>query len=190
MTLPLRRLRLVAVGFVLAMVGGAACSAPSDSPTAPSATAEGRTAAGNEGGEGVGGPVDVVACEGGLLAATDNVGEAEPVARGVIRTRYVTVDIATLVGRALTREPLVFNVFPDTCVTAKPVDVERLSPDTLAWTGSPLDEPDGAPVTVVVSGEAVEATMRATGQTFYRITPVGNGVHAVLQINPAAFPPD
>jgi len=190
MTLLLCRRRLAAVGFVLTMAVGAACSAPSGSPTAPSATASVREAAGNEGGEGFDGGVDLVACQGGLLAATDNVGEVEPVSRGVVRTGYVTVDIATLIQRARTGEPLAFNVFPDACVTAQPVGVQDLGPDALVWTGHPIDAPDGTPVTVVVNGDAVEATMRATSETFYRITYVGGGVHAVLQISPAAFPPD
>ena len=190
MTILLRRRRLAAAGFVLAMAAGAACGAPSGSPTAPSATVSDRQAAGNEGGEGTDGRVDIAACDGGLLAATDQVGEVEPVSRGVVRTRYVTVDIATLTQRARAGDPLVFNVFPDACVTAQPLDVQDLGPDALVWTGHPIDAPDGAPVTVVVNGEAVEATMRATSETFYRITYVGGGVHAVLQVNPAAFPPD
>ena len=51
-------------------------------------------------------------------------------------------------------------------MTAQPVDVVDLGPDALVWTGHRMDEPDGAPVTVVVNGDAV------------------------LQISPAAFPPD
>jgi hypothetical protein len=190
MTFLLRPGHLAAVGCVLTMAAGAACNAPPGSPTAPSATVSDRKAAGNEGGEGIDGGVDIVACDDGRLAATDNVGEVAPVSRGVVRTGYVIVDIGTLIQRARAGEPLVFNVFPDACVTAQPVGVQDLGPDALVWTGYPIDAPDGTPVTVVVNGDAVEATMRATSETFYRITPVGGGVHAVLQVSPAAFPPD
>lgn len=185
MTLLLRRGLLPTAGFVLTLAIHGACSAPPDSPTTPSATFAGRESAGGAGVDG-----GLRACEGGLLAVTDNVGEVEPVSRGVVRARYVTADVAALMRRARAGDPLVFNVFPDACVTAQRVDVLDLGPNSLVWTGHPIDAPDGTPVTVVLNGEAVEATLPATGHTFYRLTYVGGGVHAVLEINPAAFPPD
>ena len=68
---------------------------------------------GEEGGEGAeSGRPGPVACDGGLLAPTDRVGEVDPVCRGVVRMRYVTADVAALRQRARAGEPLVFNMFP------------------------------------------------------------------------------
>ena len=43
-------------------------------------------------------------------------------------------------------------------------------------------------MTLVVNGEVVAGTVR-TPEAIYRIRPVGNGLHAVSQIDPSQLPP-
>lgn len=172
--------------MVVLLVTLAACSAPSGTPTAPTSTSAvaARTAAGEESSHALS------ACEEGLFSATDEVGLIEPVARGVIRARNVTIDIATLKRLVEARAPLSINLFADACVVAQPVDVVDVAPDVVAWTGWAADAPDSSHVSMVVTGDAVEASVRTGSQAAFQITYLGGGVHAVLQINPALFPPD
>jgi hypothetical protein len=102
----------------------------------------------------------------------------------------VVVDVATLRRLAEARQPIVLNLFEDTCVTAQPGEVLDLGPDTLVWSGWASGEQRESHITVVVNGDAVEASLRLAGSVHHQITSVGQGVHAVLQVNPAGSPPD
>ena len=168
-------------GLMLAVA--TACSTPPDGPTAPSATSPVRASAG-EGSREAGG------CPGGLLAPADSAGLIEPAARGVVRSRYVVVDVPALRRLAEARQPIVLNLFDDTCVIGQPREVDALGADTLVWSGWASGQQETSHITVVLNGDAVEASLQLAGPEHHQITYVGQGVHAVLQVNPAGYPPD
>ena len=127
---------------------------------------------------------------------------ASPIARDTLtlRRRLVTIDLgqlapaadaATLGGAAGTgiapRGVLTLNLFEDAVFTGL---VERTAP-TFSGGQSLSGRLAGiemGTMTLVVNGEVVAGTVR-TPEATYRIRPVGNGLHAVSQIDPARLPP-
>ncbi|MGQ5523932.1 M12 family metallo-peptidase [Chitinimonas sp. PSY-7] len=63
----------------------------------------------------------------------------------------------------------------------------RRSEDDFSWRGQLADQPGDA--MLAVYGEAVEGTIRRGNQLF-RIESLGNGMHALIEVDESQFPPD
>ncbi|HZR98409.1 MAG TPA: M12 family metallo-peptidase [Chloroflexota bacterium] len=120
------------------------------------------------------------------------------VPRPVVRQRLVDVNFALLdsaaragVGSALTLN--LFNsagaLYPEIIVAATRDRVERTSSGQgIIWVGKvPGDL--GSQVTLVSERGALAGDIR-TGGRLYHIRSLGQGVHAIDELNPGAFPPD
>lgn len=68
--------------------------------------------------------------------------------------------------------------------------VERIARNAqgFEWTGKTLDDKSGA-ATIVVNGQNVTGSIQ-TAAGLVRIRPIGGGLHAIVQVNEAAFPRD
>lgn len=62
------------------------------------------------------------------------------------------------------------------------------SPGRLDWVGTVVDDL-GGDATIAVNGQNVSASIRGTAGT-YTIRPLGNGAHALVEIDPTKFPAD
>lgn len=110
--------------------------------------------------------------------------------KAVVRTHYVSVNIAlfrTATGPEGVKR-LTLNLFPDVNVTAVLDRVDKPGSSGFVWVG----HVDGAPnsqVTLSVQDDVMMGTV-AIPDKQYQVRFAGNGVHAVNQINQAAFGPD
>ena len=127
--------------------------------------------------------------EAGLSATLDPAGEL-----GVVRSRAVQLNLELLLDvdgtpRDLTAEDgLTLNLFADVELVAVLDRVEPSYGGGFTWVGQVQDEPLSA-VTLVVS-EGMMAGTVVSPQGLYQIRYAGNGVHAVHEIDPSAFPPE
>ncbi len=64
---------------------------------------------------------------------------------------------------------------------------EAIGPELQTWTGSIPDVPGQA--TLIINGDNITGTVQQNSD-LYRIEPVGNGVHALIKLDPSRFPPD
>jgi hypothetical protein len=112
--------------------------------------------------------------------------------RGIVRSRYVTLNTSLLVGSdgsALSLPPgatLSLNLFDDLGLTAVLERVELNAGGGFNWLG----HVEGIPysqVILVVNGEMVVGNV-ATPQGVYQVRYAGGGVHAVHEIDQSAFP--
>jgi hypothetical protein len=127
-------------------------------------------------------------CSAGVFSETTRQGDVDHSRTlGVMRLRTVEVDIAALRRSADTRTPLTLNIFPDACLVARVASVARDEQGRLTWNGTVAD--GGGDVTLVVADDIVIGSA-SDSRALYQLRYAGNGVHVVMQINPAAFPPD
>jgi hypothetical protein len=103
----------------------------------------------------------------------------------ILRARFVKIDLPLLLG---TPRPLELNLFPDACFTALPERTESSAPNRTTWIGRLSGAPQSQ-VTLAVVDRVVAGSIRAPGK-LYQVRYVGNGVHAVVEVNQRAFPPD
>lgn len=130
-------------------------------------------------------------CARGLFTEATRAGEVDlSAARGLVRLRQVEIDLASFRKAAAAGEPLTFNLFPDVCLEGHPAEVSLDGAGGVIWTGHIQDEPDGAVTTLVAAADVLVGSIVAAGPKSFQIAYAGNGVHVVLQINPAVFPPD
>lgn len=131
---------------------------------------------------------DGVFVESGPPAATSSVIPAP----GTLRERLVRIDLARLeAARASVGEAsaggsptLLLNLFDDARFAAR---AEHTGPTATGYVLSgPLVAARGT-ATLVVNGDVVAGTVRAPGGT-YEIRSIGDGVHVIRQVDPAAFP--
>ncbi len=110
--------------------------------------------------------------------------------KAVVRSRYVSVNISlvrTAAGPEAVKR-LTLNLFPDVSVTAVLDRVDRPSATGFVWVGH-VDGVQGSQVTLSVQDDVMVGTIILPDKQ-YQVRFAGNGVHAVNQINQAAFGPD
>lgn len=173
----MRALRNLVIACVLAP--NLACSEGSLSPTTVTQSRE-LSGAG----------ASTAACSGGVFSDTLRQGDVDHTRTlGLIRLRSVEVDLAAVRRAADDRSPLTLNVFPDACLVAQVTGVDHDAQGNLVLTGATADAADRATFTLVAGTDFVIGS--AVGnRALYQVRYAGNGVHVVMQINPAALPPD
>jgi hypothetical protein len=104
---------------------------------------------------------------------------------GVVRNRYVGVDLAIL-STATPGRTIGLNLFEDVLFNAVVDSVETSGPGSSTIVGH-LDGLDGSTVTIVTSeGVVIGSITAAKGQ--YQIRYAGNGVHAVREFDTSQLP--
>ena len=121
-----------------------------------------------------------------LAPAAQRSGSGE----AMMRERWVRVNRELLeatranVGRARTRPVLRLNLFDDTGID---VTVDRTGQTSAGyWLRGHLAGDRLSDVTLVVNGDVIMGTVRVPDAT-YEIRPVGDGVYAIRQLDPAAL---
>jgi hypothetical protein len=107
----------------------------------------------------------------------------------IIRTRIVEVNFPLLSGTGgpASVKTLTLNLFPDVSLTAV-LDRVDTQPNGFTWIGH-VDGTSNSQVTLVVQDKVMAGSITLTDK-IYQVRYAGNGVHAIQQINQAAFPPD
>lgn len=139
-------------------------------------------------------PPSVTDREAGLF--TDAEGDLPtPDDPTIIRTRFVYVNLDPLggagnsaEGRPAVANVLVLNPFEDVVFTAVLDRVELSSSGSLYWIGH-VEGVEYSQVTLVVKDRVMVGNITTPG-AFYQVRYASNGVHAVHQIDQAAFPPE
>jgi hypothetical protein len=119
--------------------------------------------------------------------------------RSVLRERLVRVDLGRLGPRpadptSISRpvpEPLRFDLFEDASFE---VVLDRLDPlsakgSGLIWLGH-VAGLEHSSVTLAIQGPAVQALVQLPSGQRFEVTYAGRGVHRILELDPAAFPPE
>jgi hypothetical protein len=112
----------------------------------------------------------------------------------ILRTRYVDVRFDLLAGRdgsPVSQEAgsiLTLNLFGDVVLTGVLEHVELNQSGGFSWLGHVEGVPLSQVTLVVKDGLLVGNVVMPAG--FYQVRYVGNGVHAVYEIDPSAFPPE
>jgi len=96
--------------------------------------------------------------------------------------KLVKLDLAALKGNAVE-----FDLAPGATTKSTTSRVDKRSEASYTWYGK-LDGVAGEAIVVVGDGEA-EGSIR-DGQKLYRIHSVGNGAHAIVEVDESAFPKD
>jgi hypothetical protein len=125
-------------------------------------------------------------CQGGLFSdATRPATVSLATDPTIVRARFVKIDLPLLVGAP---RPLELNLFPDICFTAVPERTESSPPNKATWIGRVSGVPHSQ-VTLVLVDNVVAGNITLPGK-LYQVRYVGNGVHAILEIDQRAFRPD
>lgn len=136
------------------------------------------------------GPTSVAAQSPLFSPAALPQGKVRPADAAASRSRYVTIDverirnpdIASAQGRTL-----LLNLFPDATFEAVLDRVDRIG-SSRVWVGRiPSDE--SSSVTLSVENRTVSGRI-SLGEQLYIVRVVKDDVHVILQVNPAAFPPE
>lgn len=114
--------------------------------------------------------------------------EAEPTTAEV----HLGVLVDSAVARLEVDSTVVFPVSPELSFAAIGGGVTRHAPDEIYWTGSMLGEV--GQVNLLLQGDQVLGDLQARsegGPTLtYSFRPLGNGLHALICIDPSKFLPD
>ena len=113
-----------------------------------------------------------------------------PAGPTIIRTRLVEPNFDLLGGAYDSRaaDVLVLNLFDDVTFTAVLDRAESNPSGSLSWIGQLVDVEYGS-VVLVVKDEVMVGSVVMPG-AFYRVSYVGDGVHAISEMNSEAFPPE
>jgi hypothetical protein len=126
-------------------------------------------------------------CSGGIFLPTDRPGSVDPgPSPAVRRLRRVEVDRTPAASSAAHR--ITLNLFPDVCVTADRERATDLGGGRVQWEGRVRGAPPGT-VTLIIDATLMVGTARI-GRDVYEIRYLGDGVHAVAELEPSAFRPD
>jgi hypothetical protein len=108
----------------------------------------------------------------------------------VIRNRYVDIKLDYLAGKGLEQgvDAIILNLFEDVSLTAIKNRLERRSEDSYTWFGRIEGDGYSHVILTVENGGMAGSIMfeRAT----YQIRDLGDGVHAIYEIDQSAFPED
>lgn len=108
----------------------------------------------------------------------------------ITRSRNVSVNVGlfrTAAGPAAVKS-LTLNLFPDVSVTAVLDRIDRPSATGFVWVGH-VDGMANSQVTLSVQDDVMAGTISIPDKQ-YAVRFMGNGVHAVNQVNQAGFGPD
>ena len=131
-----------------------------------------------------------------LFTAVTGHGNAR-VASGptIMRARLININFELLPvpdkaseGQAGTINALRLNLFEDVTLNAVFDRIERRSQDSFTWFGH-IQGTETSQVTLVVEREVMVGNIRIRG-ALYQVRYVGDGTHAIYQINAQAYPPD
>ncbi|MCL5950729.1 MAG: hypothetical protein M1132_03250 [Chloroflexi bacterium] len=108
----------------------------------------------------------------------------------VLRTRYATVNLSLFqaTGGPQSVKQLKLNLFPDVIVTASLDRIDRPSPDGFVWVGH-VQGAANSQVALSVQDNVMAGSISIPND-LYLVRYVGSGLHAINQIDQAAFPPD
>lgn len=155
----------------------ASCGKPSVSPT-------------QSGGSTSAPQLAAASCTDGIFRETTRTGAVDfSRTPGVLRIRNAEVDADSIRRSAQGGTPIALNLFPDACYEAVATTVEREG-EKLVLTAAIQGAPEGSRATLVLDGHVLVGSVDAPGPAFYQVRYAGNGVHALLRINPAVYPPD
>ena len=110
------------------------------------------------------------------------------------RLRRVEVDFGRIFPNgavpmaAHTPTSLVLNLFPDVCLVVSRERATDLGPLKVRWVGTVERAANGRAI-LVIDDELVVGTVTADRRTF-QIKYLGEGVHAVADVDSASFPKD
>lgn len=133
-------------------------------------------------------------CKSGIFTDTSVTVAVEPsLPRGVRRLRRVEVNFrpvfsgnsAPTIGSSA--KTIDLNLFPDVCLKAVRERVADVG-GKVEWIGHLTDVPNSR-VVLVMDGKLMVGTITMDRDT-YRISYLGDGIHAVTDIDQAAFPRD
>jgi hypothetical protein len=105
-----------------------------------------------------------------------------------VRSRYVQVNFKQLAGKDLPEgaESIFLNLFDNVLFTAIKDRLEVRSANRFTWFGS-IEGMEHGRAILVVENSSMTGNVTLPGG-FYQVRPVGNGVHAIYEINQEAFP--
>ena len=112
----------------------------------------------------------------------------------IIRARLVEVNFELIGGSHPDEndfnpgDTLTLNLFEDVVFVAVLEKVEEVIPGSYTWTGSLLDVDNGR-ATLAFSDQVLSGDITVP-DLLYRIRYVGDGLHAIYEIDPSAFPPE
>ncbi len=134
-------------------------------------------------------------CRGGIFTDTPRQGSIDPGStRAVKRLRRVEVDFGRIFPNgaapmaAHIPPSLVLNLFPDVCLVASREQATDLGPLKIRWVGT-IDKAAEGKAILVIDDELMVGTVTADRRTF-QIRYLGDGVHAVADVDSASFPRD
>ena len=134
-------------------------------------------------------------CGSGIFTDTSRRGTVDPgSSRTVRRLRRVEVDVGRVFpggappSAARAADRVTLDLFPDVCVTAIREQATDLAPGKVQWIGRVEGAPHGTAI-LVIDDTLMVGTVTIDRQVF-RISYVGDGVHAVADIDQSAFPRD
>lgn len=112
----------------------------------------------------------------------------------VLRQRLVRVDFSVLDGaadaatrgRGRSGARLALNLFPGTAPITQLDEIRSETSASLSWIGHLVGRPGGA--VTLVWGDGVLTGHLWHGEKAYRVRYAGNGLHAIEELDPAAFP--
>jgi hypothetical protein len=134
-------------------------------------------------------------CSGGMFIETERPGSVDPGSpRTVRRLRRVEVDFGRVFpggerpSAARAADRITLNLFPDVCVLAVRDRATDLGPGRVQWEGRVPAASHGT-VTLVIDDRLMVGTVRIDREIF-EIRYLGDGVHAVADIDQSKFPRD
>jgi len=119
--------------------------------------------------------------------------------RRVLRERLVRVDLRQLWPRSVDPgsayppmpERLTFDLFEDAAfeIILDRLDSHSANGSGLIWLGH-VEGVEDSSVTLAIHGRAVQALVQLPSGERFELTHAGHGVHRILELDPAAFPPE
>jgi hypothetical protein len=133
-------------------------------------------------------------CAGGIFTDTTRQGSVDPGShRTVRRLRRVEVDVGRIFpggerpSAARSADRLTLNLFPDVCLIATRERATDLRPGKVQWQGRVQGAAGGHVILVVDDAGPMVGTIRMDREV-YEIRYLGDGVHAITDLDPSAFP--
>ncbi len=116
-----------------------------------------------------------------LLSALE---EKQP---GIMRSRLAELNLSALPTKSqtvFTKQSIVLNLFDDTSLNVTFNKLRRWGPDLFVLIGQVRGRPE-SDATFVVNNKRATGAIR-TGGKFYRVGPIQNSLHAILEIDPTS----
>jgi hypothetical protein len=140
----------------------------------------------------------MISCAGdmtNLFSEAKVNGKLDPAKKQIIiRQRYVNIDLSLLMNAdgspKLGNKPLKLklNLFDDVTLTAVIVKTESVQPGGLSFIGHVEGIEQSSVILSVYNG--VMSGNISLSKAFYQVRYVGEGLHAIYQVDQSAFPPE